>query len=150
VAGKPPLSQRQQKVLRYIIGRINEGAPLQEVLQEQYVLCNCSRSEIEQIIRSPELIGAPGSSWGSRSARRSSSPKPSRSENPSDFLFQYFVNSPHTRRSTPGAVLEGRYTSQVLYGGRVRVSRILELRDYDIYAICQRYKPRLALPAPSV
>jgi hypothetical protein len=28
------------------------------VLQEQYVLRNCSRSEIEQIIRSPELIGA--------------------------------------------------------------------------------------------
>jgi hypothetical protein len=27
------------------------------VLQEQYVLRNCSRSEIEQIIRSPELIG---------------------------------------------------------------------------------------------
>jgi hypothetical protein len=51
------LSQRQQKVLRYIIGRRNEGAPLQEVLQEQYVLRNCSRSEIEQIIRSPELIG---------------------------------------------------------------------------------------------
>ena len=56
MAGKPPLSQRQQKVLRYIIGRINEGAPLQEVLQEQYVLCNCSRLRIEQIIRSPELI----------------------------------------------------------------------------------------------
>ena len=76
--------------------------------------------------------------------------KRSWSENPYDFLSQYFVNSPHTRRSTLGAVLEGRYTSQVLYGGRVRVSRILELRDYDIYAICQRYKPRLALPAPSV
>ena len=52
------VSQRQQKVLCYIIGRRNEGAPLQEVLQEQYVLRNCSRSEIEQIIRSPELIGA--------------------------------------------------------------------------------------------
>jgi hypothetical protein len=51
------LSQCQQKVLRYIIGRRNEGAPLQEVLQEQYVLRNCSRSEIEQIIRSPEPIG---------------------------------------------------------------------------------------------
>jgi hypothetical protein len=36
------LSQRQQQVLRYIIGRKNEGAPLQEVLQEQYVLRNCS------------------------------------------------------------------------------------------------------------
>ena len=52
------LPQRQQQVLRYIIGRKNEGAPLQEVLQEQYALRNCSRSEIEQIIRSPEPIGA--------------------------------------------------------------------------------------------
>jgi hypothetical protein len=37
---------------------MNEGAPLQEVLQEEYVRRNCSRSELEQIIRSPELIGA--------------------------------------------------------------------------------------------
>jgi hypothetical protein len=28
------LSQRQQKVLHYIIGRIDENVPLQEVLQE--------------------------------------------------------------------------------------------------------------------
>jgi hypothetical protein len=56
--GTSSLSQRQEKVLHYIIGRINEGAPLQEVLQEQYVRRNCSQAEIEQIIRSPELIGA--------------------------------------------------------------------------------------------
>jgi hypothetical protein len=52
------LSQRQEKVLQYIIGRMNEGAPLQEVLEEEYVRRNCSRSEIEQIVSSPELIGA--------------------------------------------------------------------------------------------
>jgi hypothetical protein len=56
--GTSSLSQRQEKVLHYIIGRINEGTPLQEVLQEQYVRRNCSQAEIEQIIRSPELIGA--------------------------------------------------------------------------------------------
>ena len=56
--GTSSLSQRQEKVLQYIIGRINEGAPLQEVLQEEYVRRNCSQAEIEQIIRSPELIGA--------------------------------------------------------------------------------------------
>jgi hypothetical protein len=56
--GTSSLSQRQEKVLQYIIGRINEGAPLQEVLQEEYVRRNCSQSELEQIIRSPELIGA--------------------------------------------------------------------------------------------
>jgi hypothetical protein len=52
------LSQRQEKVLQYIIGRMNDGAPLPEVLQEEYVRRNCSQAEIEQIIRSPELIGA--------------------------------------------------------------------------------------------
>jgi hypothetical protein len=56
--GTSSLSQRQEKVLHYIIARINEGAPLQEVLQEEYVRRNCSQPEIEQIIRSPELIGA--------------------------------------------------------------------------------------------
>jgi hypothetical protein len=56
--GTSSLSQRQEKVLQYIIGRINEGAPLPEVLQEEYVRRNSSQAEIEQIIRSPELIGA--------------------------------------------------------------------------------------------
>jgi hypothetical protein len=56
--GTSSLSQRQEKVLQYILGRMNEGAPLQEVLQEEYVRRNCSRSELEQIVRSPELIGA--------------------------------------------------------------------------------------------
>jgi hypothetical protein len=52
------LSQRQEKVLHYIIGRIDEGVPLQEVLKEEYVRRNCSEAEVEQILRSPELIGA--------------------------------------------------------------------------------------------
>jgi|SRR5215210_728312 len=56
--GTSSLSQRQEKVLQYILGRMNEGAPLQEVLQEEYVRRKCSRSELEQIVRSPEHIGA--------------------------------------------------------------------------------------------
>jgi hypothetical protein len=56
--GSTSLSQRQEKVLQYIVGRMNEGAPLPEVLEEEYVRRNCSRSEIEQIVSSPELIGA--------------------------------------------------------------------------------------------
>ena len=56
--GTSSLSQRQQMVLKYIIGRMNEGSSLQEVLQEEYVRRNCSRTELEQILRSPELIGA--------------------------------------------------------------------------------------------
>ncbi len=56
--GTSSLSQRQKSVLQYILSRLNEGAPLQEVLQEEYVRRNCSRSEVEQILSSPELIGA--------------------------------------------------------------------------------------------
>ena len=56
--GDSSLSQRQEKVLQYIIGRMNEGTPLHEVLQEEYVRRNSSRSELEQIVSSPELIGA--------------------------------------------------------------------------------------------
>jgi hypothetical protein len=52
------LTQRQEKVLQYIIARINEGAPLPEVLKEQYVRRNASQADIEQIISHPELIGA--------------------------------------------------------------------------------------------
>jgi hypothetical protein len=52
------LTQRQEKVLQYIIARINEGAPLPEVLKEEYVRRNSSQSDLEQIISHPELIGA--------------------------------------------------------------------------------------------
>ena len=56
--GSSSLSQRQEKVLRYLIGRTNEGMPLREVLEEEYVRRNCSQAEIDEIIRSPELIEA--------------------------------------------------------------------------------------------
>jgi hypothetical protein len=52
------LSQRQEKVLQYIIGRIDENVPLEQVLQEDYVRRNCSRAEIEQIISSREFVEA--------------------------------------------------------------------------------------------
>ena len=52
------LSQRQQKVLGYVIGRMNEGIPLPEVLEEEYVRRNSSQTEIDEIVRSPELIEA--------------------------------------------------------------------------------------------
>jgi hypothetical protein len=56
--GSSSLNQRQQKVLQYIIGRINDGAPLPEVLQEEYVRRNASQADLEQIISNSELIGA--------------------------------------------------------------------------------------------
>jgi hypothetical protein len=56
--GTSSLSQRQKRVLRYIIGRMDENVPLQEALQEDFVRRNCSRAEVEQIINNPEFIGA--------------------------------------------------------------------------------------------
>jgi hypothetical protein len=56
--GTSSLSQRQQNVLQYIISRIDENVPLQEVLQEEYVRRNTSRAEVAQIISNPEFIAA--------------------------------------------------------------------------------------------
>lgn len=53
-----PISPRQERVLRYVIGRIDKGVPLQDVLQEEYVRRNCSRMEINQIAGSPDVVEA--------------------------------------------------------------------------------------------
>jgi hypothetical protein len=50
------LSPRQQKVSDYIISRMENEVPLQQVLREDYVRRNCSQSEVEQIVSSPEFI----------------------------------------------------------------------------------------------
>jgi hypothetical protein len=57
-AGNPSRAEREEKVLRYIIHRIDEDATFQEVLREPYVRRNCSESEIDEIQGSPELIRA--------------------------------------------------------------------------------------------
>lgn len=56
--GSASLSQRQQKVLGYMIGRLDKDVPLQEVLKEDYVRRNCSQQEVEQIVSSPEFVQA--------------------------------------------------------------------------------------------
>ncbi len=56
--GGSSLSQRQQKVLGYMIGRLDKDVPLQEVLREDYVRRNCSQQELEQIISNPEFVQA--------------------------------------------------------------------------------------------
>jgi hypothetical protein len=50
-----PRPQREEKVLQYIIHRVNEDADLLEVLQEPYVRRNCSQGEIDEVIMNPEL-----------------------------------------------------------------------------------------------
>jgi hypothetical protein len=56
--GNPSRAEREEKVLRYIIHRIDEDAVLHEVLREPYVRRNCSESEIDEIQSNPELIHA--------------------------------------------------------------------------------------------
>ena len=54
----PAHVEHEEKVLNYIIHRINEGANLHEVLREPYVLRNCTQTEIDEIVGSAELVRA--------------------------------------------------------------------------------------------
>ena len=54
--GKP--SAREQRVLEYIVHRVNEGQNLQEVLEEEYVRRNASRGEIDEIASNPQVVEA--------------------------------------------------------------------------------------------
>ena len=49
-------AEREEKVLQYIIHRVDEDADLHDVLQEPYVRRNCSQLEIDEIIMNPELV----------------------------------------------------------------------------------------------
>ena len=53
-------SGRQDKVLEYVIHRIEDGANLREVLQEEYVRRNATTEEIQSILENPRLIEAAG------------------------------------------------------------------------------------------
>jgi hypothetical protein len=54
--GSSSLSPRQQKVSDYILVRMENDVPLQQVIREDYVRRNCSQAEIEQIVSFPEFI----------------------------------------------------------------------------------------------
>lgn len=56
--GGSSLSPRQERVMRYIIDRMDDNVPLQQVLQEDYVRRTCSRAEVERIVGSPEFVEA--------------------------------------------------------------------------------------------
>jgi len=56
--GNPSKAEREEKVLRYVIHRINEDADLHEVLLEPYVQRNCSQDEVDEVINNPELVHA--------------------------------------------------------------------------------------------
>ena len=54
----PAHVEHEEKVLNYIIHRIDGGANLHEVLQESYVHRNCTQAEIDEIVSSAELVHA--------------------------------------------------------------------------------------------
>lgn len=49
-------SQREERVLEYVMHRVGEGAHLGDVLNEEYVRRNASAQEIEEICARPELV----------------------------------------------------------------------------------------------
>jgi hypothetical protein len=51
-------SVREERVIEYIIHRINDGARLRNILGEEYVRRNASPDEIEEILARPELVSA--------------------------------------------------------------------------------------------
>jgi hypothetical protein len=71
--GSSSLSARQQKVSDYMIARMEDEVPLQEVIREDYVRRNCSQAEFERIVSSPEFIESArerlGESFGSEEFR---------------------------------------------------------------------------------
>ncbi len=51
-------SEREKRVLEYIIHRIGDGAHLRDVMKEEYVRRNASPDEVEQILENPKLVEA--------------------------------------------------------------------------------------------
>lgn len=49
-------SAREQRVLEYIVHRMNEGGNLHEVVDEEYVRRNATRSEIDEILSNPRIV----------------------------------------------------------------------------------------------
>ena len=54
----PAQIEHEEKVLHYIIHRIDQDANLHEVLQEPYVRRNCTQAEIDEDIGSADLVHA--------------------------------------------------------------------------------------------
>ena len=51
-------SPRERRILEYIVHRLNEGANLQDVVQEEYVRRNASQAQRDDIISNPKIVEA--------------------------------------------------------------------------------------------
>lgn len=58
IFGGPTRSPRQERVLEYIVHRMDAGSNLNDILDEEYVLRNLSRGEREQIASDPRVVEA--------------------------------------------------------------------------------------------
>jgi len=51
-------SAREQRVLEYIVHRINEGATLESAVEEEYVLRTMTRGQINDLLSDPRIVQA--------------------------------------------------------------------------------------------
>ena len=51
-------SARERRVLEYVVHRLNEGANLHDVAEEEYVRRNASQSQIDEILCNPKTVEA--------------------------------------------------------------------------------------------
>lgn len=51
-------SKRKDKVLEYLVHRMDDGVDLREALEEEYVIRNLSRGEREEIASNPRIVEA--------------------------------------------------------------------------------------------
>lgn len=51
-------SERERRVLEYMIHRINDDARLREVVTEEYVRRNLTASQIEDVVSNPRILEA--------------------------------------------------------------------------------------------
>ena len=56
--GSSANSAREEKVLEYIVHRINEGTSLQQAVEDEYVRRNATQSQIDDILSDPRLVEA--------------------------------------------------------------------------------------------
>lgn len=58
IFGSSSGSAREQRVLEYVVNRINEGAVLDDVSQEEYVRRNATPEQIDEILSNPRIVEA--------------------------------------------------------------------------------------------
>ncbi|MBA2375270.1 MAG: hypothetical protein ACR2N0_02565 [Rubrobacteraceae bacterium] len=56
IFGSQQNSEREEKVLEYIVHRTGEGVNLQEVVEEEYVKRNATKSQVDDILKDPRLV----------------------------------------------------------------------------------------------